>query len=291
MTLEAVARAMDKGGAPLGDLVGWELADANTPVATLREKWANEGLPENLLPETPTPAKALKVAAQRVNTRLGDGYRVEVITEGDEPALSIQRRRVSKDNDGARVDWHQTACAILRGPTLYTPPPSGNEERTIQADLAKEYSEFLATHTTDDVRRCFVRTVQSWQAFSVFRGVYWIQPYHAADVRKLQRVVEGIGESVFKLIPVTASPEGQSTLQVAAQASLEQDLADLLAEMGRFVDKPPKSAETLEARLRTFEDLRAKADLYRTVLGAKVGEIEQHLDSMAKLASKMITTL
>jgi hypothetical protein len=292
MTLERITSALDKGGEPLGDLVGWELADANTPVHQLKDRWSQEDLDPALLPEAPTPRKALKVAAQRVNARLGDDLRVEVVDEGDEPTLSIQRRKVGFDQGRAHVDWLQTANIVLcKDMTLFASQPPSIDERGVQQSLTDEFQAFLTTYTTDDVRRCFVRTVQSWQAFSVFRGVYWIQPHHAGDVRKLARVIGGIGESVVKLIPITGSPEGQQTLQAAAQASLEQDLADLLKDMQRFVDKPPKSSDTLEARLDDFEALRNKAALYQTVLGAKVGDIETNLLAMTAIVSTLIHKL
>lgn len=64
MTIDSIIAALHSSGRHLGDMIFWQLADASVDRATFEAPWAAAGLAAELLPEPPTPEKALKVAAR-----------------------------------------------------------------------------------------------------------------------------------------------------------------------------------------------------------------------------------
>jgi hypothetical protein len=64
MTIDTIIQALTTGGRHLGDLCFWQLSDASVDRATFEARWESSGLAKELLPEPPTPEKALKTAVR-----------------------------------------------------------------------------------------------------------------------------------------------------------------------------------------------------------------------------------
>ena len=62
--IESIIHALKTSGTHLGDLVFWTLSDASVDRATFEARWQTAGLAPELLPEPPTPEKALKAAVR-----------------------------------------------------------------------------------------------------------------------------------------------------------------------------------------------------------------------------------
>jgi len=70
-------------------------------------------------------------------------------------------------------------------------------------------------------------------------GVYWVPAPYADGLRRLQGVVENLGQSKMHLVPITRSKEGQAALAQAAKASIEDELNALQTEVQDFMATPP----------------------------------------------------
>ena len=62
--LEKIRSTLARGGAHLGDIVYWTLADARIDRSALEKVWTGAQLPPEFLPEPPTAEKAFKAAAR-----------------------------------------------------------------------------------------------------------------------------------------------------------------------------------------------------------------------------------
>ena len=83
------------------------------------------------------------------------------------------------------------------------------------------------------------------------------------------------------IVPIHATPEGNAALGAAAHSAVQHEIEDLQAEIKAFVDEPPDRPIALVRRLETFEDLRAKAQLYQSVLNVQVSDLEASLSELA----------
>jgi hypothetical protein len=263
----------------LGDLLWWELAAASVNRPDLVKLWVQGGLPTELLPEEPTPEKAFKTAARE--TQVGHTDRLLRLAKDDELEVVFGIVNEQRDGNGG-LEYHQQARITLDRQTgnLLSDQPADNMVQKLMA----RFQELKTLHTTDDVRRTITRTLDSFAAVTLRHGggVYWTPAVYAASLRRLQAIIEKLGQSKMHLVPVTATKEGQAALAQAAKASIEEELTALQTEMQQFLQTPPDRASTLMRRLEHFDDLRRKANLYQTVLQAQVEGLAENLTEMER---------
>ena len=64
MSIDVIRSYTISAGKHVGDLVWWTLTDARITRSLLESVWSSAGLAPELLPEPPTPEKALKAAVR-----------------------------------------------------------------------------------------------------------------------------------------------------------------------------------------------------------------------------------
>ena len=280
MSLSLIRSHLQTAGQHVGDMLWWTLEDARIGRARLEEVWHSAGLPAALLPEPPTPEKALRTAVREAQV----GQQGHLIRLGKEDDDELVFAVVEEQRDGAgNVSYRQEARIVLR--RLVTPfLGSDAPDHELVRAVRQRYEALLATHTADDVRRALVKTLASCAAVTLrdHGGVYWVPAPFADTLRRLQVAVAGIGGSRLDVIPVHASPEASQALGAAARSALEDDLAVLTAEIEAFLQEPPERASTLTRRLATFDELRAKAHLYHSVLEVQVADLDARLDDLTR---------
>jgi hypothetical protein len=277
--LDLIRRNTNHGGQPLGDLLWWELAAASVNRPDLVKLWVQGGLPTELLPEEPTAEKAFKTAARE--TQVGHTDRLLRLAKDDELEVVFGIVNEQRDGNGG-LEYHQQARITLDRQTgnLLSDQPADNMVQKLMA----RFQELKTLHTTDDVRRTITRALDSFAAVTLRHGggVYWTPAVYAASLRRLQAIIEKLGQSKMHLVPITATKEGQAALAQAAKASIEEELTALQTEMQQFLQTPPDRASTLMRRLEHFDDLRRKANLYQTVLQAQVEGLAENLTEMER---------
>lgn len=280
MSLSLIRSHLQTTGEHVGDMLWWTLEDAHINRTRLEEVWTAAGLSTGLLPEAPTPEKALRTAVREAAV----GQQGHLIRLGKEDDGELIFAVVEEQRDGAgNVSYRQEARILLRKqatPSLTSDLPDHDLVRTVR----ERYEGLLTTHTPDDVRRALVKTLASCAAVTLREhgGVYWVPAPFAATLRRLQVAVAGIGASRIDVVPIHASPEACGALGNAARSALEQDLAALTAEIDAFLEEPPDRVSTLTRRLATFDELRAKARLYHSVLQVQVSDLDVRLDELTR---------
>ena len=280
MSLALIRSHLQTAGEHLGDMVWWTLEDARIGRARLEEVWAAAGLSAALLPEPPTPEKALRAAVREAAV----GQQGHLIRLGKDDEDELVFAVVEEQRDGAgNVNYRQEARIALRKqvvPSLGSDAPDHDLVRAVH----DRYERLLTTHTPDDVRRALVKTLAACAAVTLREhgGVYWVPAPFADTLRRLQIAVASIGASRVDVVPIHASPEASQALGDAARSALENDLAVLTAEIDAFLHEPPDRAATLTRRLATFDELRAKADLYHSVLQVQVSDLDARLDELTR---------
>ena len=283
--LDLIRRNTNHGGQPLGDLLWWELAAASVNRPDLVKLWVQGGLPTELLPEEPTAEKAFKTAARE--TQVGHTDRLLRLAKDDELEVVFGIVNEQRDGNGG-LEYHQQARITLDRQTgnLLSDQPADNMVQKLMA----RFQELKTLHTTDDVRRTITRALDSFAAVTLRHGggVYWTPAVYAASLRRLQAIIEKLGQSKMHLVPITATKEGQAALAQAAKASIEEELTALQTEMQQFLQTPPDRASTLMRRLEHFDDLRRKANLYQTVLQAQVEGLAENLTAMEQQVHSLL---
>jgi hypothetical protein len=285
MNIERIKSALATGGEHLGDLLWWHLGDARIDRAELESIWTKGGLDAALLPDAPTAEKALKLAAREA--QVGQRERLIRLGKEDEHEIVFAIVHEHRHEDGS-LTFRQEARVVLARDceALSSEAPTHDVVESIKA----KFDVLRTTHTPDDVRRAIVKALRSWAAVTLrdHGGVYWSPPTAAQKVRRLQAAIEQIGSSLLSVLPVHRSVEAERTLGGIARASIEEELAALQTEITSFMQAPPERASTLARRLEMFDELRARARVYREVLHVQVQDLDRNLDQLAASVSQLL---
>ncbi len=273
------------GGEHLGDIVYWTLAEARIDRSTLEKIWAGAQLAPELLPEPPTAEKALKSAVREA--ALGQPDRLIRLGKDDEAALVFAVVRETKHDDGSVTYQQETRIILDRKTESVSSDHPGHDLANM---IAARFRELRATHTPDDIRRSMMKVLDSCAAITLREhgGVVWVPAPYADMVRRLQSGVERIGSSKLYILPVHASTDANRTLADAAKVAIEDELAQLKAEVEGFLAQPPDRVSTLVRRLDAFEALKSRAELYRQVLNVHVLDLETTLRDLSVSVEKLL---
>jgi hypothetical protein len=274
-----------EGGRHLGDLVWWALADARVDRSTLATVWARAQLAPEHLPDPPTVEKALKTAVREA--AVGQPDRLVRLGKEDEAELVFAIVRETRHGDGS-VTYQQETRVILdrQAETVSSDAPTHD----LAGVIAARFSQLKATHTSDDVRRAMLKVLDSCAAVTLREhgGVYWVPSPYAETVRRLQGAIEKIGSSRVYLLPVHSSADASRTLGDAAAQAITDELAAMKAEVEQFLSAPPDRPSTLVRRLDAFDALRARAELYKSVLSVTVADLDQTLVSLSASVESLL---
>ncbi len=285
--MKNIINVLATGGTHLGDLCFWSLSDASISRAELETKWAATGLPKKLLPEPPTSAKSFKLAVRETQVGLADKLIRPLV---DDEASVIFAVVHEKKCDAGYLEYTQEAKVALE--LLTGAVGSDNPTHELVATIKTRFTALRDTHTSDDVRRTITRTLQEFSAVLLREngGVWWVPAPYAESLRKVQACIESIGTSKMYLLPVHDSADAHRTLGDAATKSLETELASLKQEVEAFVANPPERTSTLVRRFDAFDELRARAELYRDILSVQVKDLDSTLTQLAVSIESLLSS-
>jgi hypothetical protein len=285
MDFEVVKSALAKGDQHLGDMVFWDLAQARIGRATLEALWSEAQLDAELLPDTPTPEKALKIATRE--SQAGHSDRLIRLAKEDKAEIVFAIVRERKPGNGTLQYKTEATLTLDRtsGGLSTTQPQDG-----LVATISSRFELYCTTHHPDDVRRTIVKTLRSFAAFSLRDGggVHFVPDPCADRLRRLKSAVDKIGNSTVHLLPIHQSPEAKQTLGQIAKGSIEEELKALQTEIESFLQVPPDRASTLMRRFDAFESLRSRARLYRDMLQVEVQDLDCQLRKMSAAVEGML---
>lgn len=286
MSLAVIRSHLQTAGDHVGDMLWWVLEDARITRTRLESIWSSAGLSLHHLPEPPTPEKTLRLAVREAATgQASHLIRLAKETEHEIVFAVVEERRDGSGNlnyaQEARVTLDRNAPSQLH---------SDNPTHDLVATIRTTYDQLLHTHTADDVRRAIIKVLGTCAALTLREhgGVYWVPAPSAATLRQLQAAIAQIGHSRLDVVPIHATPEAQHALGDAARSALEEDVATLRVEIDGFLQNPPERTSTLVRRLQTFDDLRAKARLYHSILSIQIGDLEISLNDLTRHVESLI---
>jgi hypothetical protein len=282
MTIDSIIQALTTGGRHLGDLCFWQLSDASVDRATFEARWQAAGLAKELLPEPPTPEKALKTAVREagVGQQTPQKSRLIRVAVENEESLVFAVVLEEKHPDTGTLTYAQEAKVSMdRALGNLT---SDNDQHEVVQSIVSKFGRLRDTHTADDVRRTITRTLASFSAVTLREsgGVYWVPQPFARELRQLQKCIQQFGSSEVYLIPVHDSADANRTLGDVATQALQEELDALKVEVQSFVAQPPERPTTLARRFDAFDQLRSRAALYRDILAVQVKDLDSTLDSL-----------
>jgi len=296
--LASVAQVIaQEKGRHLGDLCGWSLSGnrRKDAVDALAMKY---NLQDDLEFPKLTPNSAYRKAIQQVFKGKAEGGKAMAVLVEDNPdkiVHSIVTSKVINKNDGnavsARDATFATEFKVGFSKIAYTAGASAsgclmieNESFPQAAELRTAYMELTETYLHDDIRSAFQRAFGKWGACPVLPhgGLWYVPSVYAEKVRTWSGFLLELGMKAI-VIPIFDTAETIKSLQEAARAGLEGQLADLVAALESYARNTDKvRISTLEKRMADFDELRNRAELYQSILGVTVEDIKQKVKTASE---------
>ncbi len=295
----AAAKAALKSNAmgdPTGSMVWYDPVSNWTKNAhVVRQQFQMSGLdPDVLLPPIPDYGTAFSRSILAIRGQIqGRGY--TLLAAGNGPngesrysVVAVQRNGVVETEDRATVQCPRDGTAPFVERTT-----GDNVADDIAAWIVKASHERYETYTSEDVRTSVVRTLETFAAVPTRNAQpfthYWAPGACAAAILPLSECLERLGWGEI------TSFEGkltQANLTVASKA-VNRTLENQLAEFAAEADKYANNAEgmrptTIERRIVEAKEIKAKAELYRAILGAAVTSVD---DRIKAVEASLMSTL
>lgn len=285
-------------GRHLGDLCGWSISGTR-PKAQVDALASKYGLDEDFRFPNLTPNSCYRKAIQQVFNlgKKDHGKAMAVLVEDSSAKIihSIVTSTVVDDDDdtvsskdaefkteikvGFNKEAHRSgaspeACLVVE-----------DDSHPAAVALKEKYMELAETYLSYDIRNAFQHAFRLWDACPVLPhgGLWYIPAAYAEKVRAWHGFMTDLGLTTA-VIPAFDTSETIESLRQSTRAGLEGQLGDLMYLMDMYAregwDKVRTS--TLEKRVEEFDELRARAELYQSILGTTIGDLAAKVERCAE---------
>ncbi len=280
--------APNPGVSPVGSLVLYDPVSGWTKAAAeVRQAFERSGLdPDVLLPPSPDYGTAFSRSILAIRGQIqGRGY--TLLAAGNGPngesrysVVAVQRNGVVMTDDRATVQCPRDDSAPYVERT--TGDAAADE---IAAWIVKASHERFETYTSDDVRQAVIRTMDHYAAVPVRNSqpfvVYWIAQAGAMALHLLSSVLDSLGWGEIQAFEGRMTQANIAFATKAVNATLEGRLNDFAEEAEKFANNVEgMRPTTIERRIQEAKDIKGKAELYRTILGAAVASVDERIKAV-----------
>lgn len=148
-------------------------------------------------------------------------------------------------------------------------------------------------YSIGDMRVAFQRAFVRWAGLSILAhgGMWFLPTEHEAAVYGWERYVNGWKGCRATVWPQYNCDRIREEIKVASAETLEAQLAQVLEDLERFGARDNVRLSTLESRVKAFDTLRARAELFERMLGHSMGELKARLDAAQAALVAAITQI
>jgi hypothetical protein len=195
----------------------WWMLSGPVQLEALRTAWLAEGLPEEWLPEAPSPEQRLGRAVRTVSdlrhlarpvTRRGHWALVHEVVTGEGDAASVSHRALFTARIPAKGSW-----------------PLFSEYNATADAIERHYSESAGILERDDVALWLVAVLEHLSAIPVRPrgGVYYVLPTQLPRWRAVATALGRVGAGAVVCLPTMRGDEAQRAILLALQHQIETE--------------------------------------------------------------------
>ncbi len=163
----------------------------------------------------------------------------------------------------------------------------------IAAWIVRASHERFQTYTSEDVRQSIIRTLDMYAAVPVRNSqpfvVYWVAQAGALALVALSECLKTLGWGEIQAFEGQMNQANITFAANAVNSTLEGRLTEFAAEADKYaMNTEGMRPSTIERRIQEAKDIRQKAELYRTILGAAVESVD---DRIKRVEASLMQTL
>lgn len=241
------------------------------------------GLDPDLVPEYAGDRTTFSRALTAMNQDLQKaGYWLKPIERGKEKCVyaliketkDIANQQLTHTQE-ARIFWNADNPGYIP-----TDAPSYSDAYAMAGHIETEYrirrGKIMPADWTGNICQYLVQVCHGAPMKEDGR-VYWIPPSAFSALERLELLVSRFGIKIIKL--EIGSEENEAEVRDAASDSLGIELDELMAEASAF--DGTQNPSTYASRLEQYENLRRRAEAYKSALGISIDECNRMLNDLA----------
>lgn len=211
------------------------------------------------------------------------GWLIRKISQGKRESRTIYGiSRETKNREAERVD-HKFDSSLVWDESN---PQSIQGNHFLAYELDKQYQALRGKITGEDWSTAIYRYLMNYcDAFSMRSDgvIYWCPPTAKDNLLRFKDFLNQVGISLF-LCEVES--QEKTVVNNACQSSLKDELDRLTEEVQNFSGNEKMS--TYESRFTAYSNLRKKAELYKSILGVGLSEVESTLLSLERQVGTLL---
>jgi hypothetical protein len=284
-----VCPTANTNAALLGEIVTWDMAAQEIPLATVRRALDDAGLPPDSLGDLRT-----ETAFQRAIKELKAGRTIDKIkVDKKSGVIQFQFTRKALDEGRLQIDFDYEATATLDTATGdITCPGSWQIENHARTMFQHAIDHRQTSDITRLVQRLFINHADLF-AINPKKGVaYFVPEAFRGFTAQMEDFLNALGGQLLRF-PV---PKGTEAGNRSVRDSVEAGLLALSEELQEAVDSWGESTRgaTMEHAIEKWQIIKHKAEAYSEYLGDRQASLLATLaDQRRRLAAKVaeVTTL
>jgi len=142
------------------------------------------------------------------------------------------------------------------------------------------YNKLAVEYSVDDLRGAFQNAFHTWKGFrALSQGAMWFLPASLEPkIRNWEALMKDLGHAPL-VIPIFDAAQSKDQLRVLALNTLDGQLKEVKKEIEGFKSSDKARMSSFERRLEVLEDLKSRASVYKTLLGAEIEDLTALVDS------------
>jgi len=306
VSVKAIADTLQQAeGKHLGDLCGWSISGTR-PKDRVDNLAVLYGLEEDFHFPKLTPnscyrkaiqqtfnlgkkdhGKAMAVLVEDSANKIVHSIVTSSVVDDDDDAVSTKDAefkteiKVGFNKEAYRDGASAGACLVLE-----------DETHPSAVALRAKYTELAETYLSYDIRNAFQHAFRLWDACPILPhgGLWYIPSIHAEKVRAWHGFMTDLGMTTA-VIPAFDTKETLESLRQSTRNGLEGQLSDMMYLLDMYAREgwDTVRTKTLEKRVEEFDELRARAELYSSILGTTVNDLTEKVKRAGNRLTKDIT--
>lgn len=286
--ISRLAESMARTDAPhIGSIVMWTLTGCRISREELVKLYDRHGLDHDWLPPEIEGGVAFHKAIREVKqSGWQKGYMIRPIDDNkDAIVLGIVKEDVNRPNEDlaygleAKVKYDKKNEAVR----------VTDSNHPLAAAIKAQFKDMVDTYVSIDFIRLLSKNIGHRMDSVCLRktgGTYFV-PAHKTEVLLKHRAIMTELGAEFSVLPLYGNDLALEDVGKQARRSLEEEIKEIEVEIMRFKEAAPRS-DTLRRRIEEFKTLKAKAEMYSSLLSIKVKDINQGIEDCTSQVKKIL---
>jgi hypothetical protein len=267
------AAKSDKNPFPIiGHMVYWTIRELESSFDEMQAK-IDASLGRKYMPDSPSMRKALRLALEAIESK---GIITRIPNDdGGTIAYTLHKKKIDKVNIDLDLDKEQTIVFNKAKDTLVIKDKRNRQEIM---DLVAKYSTVF---TATDIRNTVLAYLKNNSAITMREtgGIYFTSDLKVKNDAK--SFVESMG-GVFYAFGIPDEDAEKSAIHQIVKDEIDTDLQLATEALKQFLSTSKGRIDALENRMEQFNEIKAKAEMYRDLLSADVEELGKQIDIVSQ---------